>query len=50
MNIMVDKYPRTNTVKILHERFFFQSKACYVNHALSFYLYQFVDGSSFLSG
>ena len=26
MNITVDKYPRTNTVKILHECFFFVVK------------------------
>ena len=48
MNIVADKYPRTNTVKILHESFFFQNKTCYVNHALFLIhssLFQlFVDG------
>ena len=48
MNIVADKYPRTNTVKILHESFFFQNKTCYVNHALflihSSFFQLFVDG------
>ena len=48
MNIATDKYPQTNTVKILCESFFFQNKTCYVNHVLFFihrgFLQMFVDG------
>ena len=36
LNIVTDKYPRTNTVKILHETFFLLKKTCYVNHAIFF--------------
>ena len=41
MNIAADKYPQTNTVKILHESFFsfkmsFFFLSCHVNHALIF--------------
>ena len=48
MNIAADKYPQTNTVKLLHKFVFFQNKTCHVNHALFFInssLFQtFVDG------
>ena len=42
INISIDKYPQTNTGKILHEWLFFQSKTICVNHTL-FFIY-----SSFL--
>ena len=48
INIETDKYPQTNTVKILHESFFFQNETCYVNHALfsihTSFFQTFIDG------
>ena len=34
--MVVDKFPQTNTVKLMHEFFFFQCKTCYISHALYF--------------
>ena len=49
ISIAAEKYPGANTVKILHESFFFfQNKTCYVNQALflihKFFFQTFVDG------
>ena len=48
MNITTDKYLQINTIKILHESFFFQNKTCYVNHPLFFihssFFQTFIDG------